>query len=192
MELKTGDFIRLCGILNITKSDLDEINQPSQHMKMAEAVYKELSLLDFEQVQQLVGNNDDLILIRLKKDVTLLELSPNSKLTPGNGLPTINEQLKKSLEATNKKRKEKKLDKIRTNAFDARDSIKSISSSDNNNIPQLRNLSKQIVNIRNDLNNFNDSIKGENRSHMNDELEWLSLLTERLSKDINKILEGQK
>jgi len=192
MELKTGDFIRLCGILNITKSDLDEINQPSQHMKMAEAVYKELSLLDFEQVQQLVGNNDDLILIRLKKDVTLLELSPNSKLTPGNGLPTINEQLKKSLEATNKKRKEKKLDKIRTNAFDARDSIKSISSSDNNNIPQLRNLSKQIVNIRNDLNNFNDSIKGDNRSHMNDELEWLSLLTERLSKDINKILEGQK
>lgn len=186
MELKTGDFMRLCRMLNISREDLKEIDQPSEHMRMAEAVYNELSLLDFDQAKQLVNNNDNEIVVRASRYLTLLVLRPNKKLVPGNGLPTIDEQKQKMRHEMEQARKARKLDKIRTDTFDVRDNISKINKDD---ISNLRDLSSQIVNVRNELNNFNDSIKSDKRNHMHDELEWLSLLTKKLLTDINKIME---
>ena len=92
MQLKTADLVKLCNALDLDMDEIAAIAQPCTHMRMAQAIAQELSELTYEEAHEIIGDSDGEIWVKVSERQPRLYLAPGVRHTPGDGLPTLEEQ----------------------------------------------------------------------------------------------------
>lgn len=96
MKLFTAHLVHICNVLDIDTDALAQVDQPTPHMKMVEAIANEVVDLSYEEVIELFPAKerwriDGEIRFELTERRPILVMTPEGNQTPGNGLPTWDE-----------------------------------------------------------------------------------------------------